>query len=147
MSTSYHLLIERGLMNGASRISTIATLERLRQMLRREVRTHAGQRVVARDVGVHREVLRKFVEGQSTPTSQTIELMQDWAGDRPEYSVPLPLVALAILAEEVPAPARASFRKQIAQLLASRLQAANCDVPSWVHDELAPLNRPPAQPR
>jgi hypothetical protein len=116
-------------------------LEMLRQVLRRELRKQGGQRTLAREIGVHRETLRKFVEGQSTPMDVNLNQIREWAHDRPEIKIPLALVALAILVDDLPPPRRPEARRRFAAMLMELYQETGEGIPTWVSDELRGLGR------
>jgi hypothetical protein len=128
----------------ASHFADVREVETLRQIARRELRTHGGQRTLAREIGVHRETLRKFVEGQSLPTQPNLELIRDWAANRPEARMPMALVALAVMVEDLPPSRRPGARKRLAGLMAELYGETAEGVPGWVADELRGLGKPPA---
>jgi hypothetical protein len=111
-------------------------LETLRQMIRRELRRNAGQRTLAREIGIHRESLRKFVEGQSIPLEANLEEIRDWAADRRSVDLPLAQVALALLVDDLPPPRRPRARRRFAKLLRELYGETGEGVPTWVTDEL-----------
>jgi transcriptional regulator with XRE-family HTH domain len=111
-------------------------LEALRQVVRRELRVHGGQRTLAREIGIDRGSLRKFATGQSTPTGGTLARIQEWAGDRPGLAIPLSLVALALLVDDVSPAARPGARRQLAALLGRIYDGTGEGVPTWVGDEV-----------
>jgi hypothetical protein len=119
----------------------ILELEMLRQVVRRELRKQGGQRSIAREIGVHREVVRKFAQGQSTPTGPSLVAIREWAEDRREISVPLALVALAVLVDDLPPTQRPGARGRFAGLLAEIYQENGEGVPTWVSDELRGVGR------
>ena len=125
----------------ADHFADVREIETLRQMARRELRTHGGQRTLAREMGVHRETLRKFVEGQSTPVDANMEEIRDWAGNRPEIQIPMALVALAVLVEDLPPARRPSARKRLAGLMAELYDETTEGIPTWVTDELRGLGK------
>jgi transcriptional regulator with XRE-family HTH domain len=116
-------------------------VELLRQTLRRELRNHGGQRTLAREIGVHRETVRKFAEGQSTPSEPNLAEIREWAADRPEINVPMAVVALAVLVDDLSPPSRPGARTRIARLLLDLYSETGEGVPSWVKDELRGLGR------
>lgn len=107
-------------------------LEELRQALRRELRTHAGQRTLARTAGVSRAVVRKFAEGRSVPTPESLARLREWAADRPPVETPLGAVALALLVAELPPGERTAARRRLAEALAAAYVAAGAEVPPWL---------------
>lgn len=110
--------------------------EAIRRALRKDLRTHAGQRVLAEQIGIGRSALRKFLD-MSLPGQDTMEKLREWLQDRPEPEVPPGAVALAILAKEFPAPRRVWARRQLAQRLLELLGKAGVKVPAWVREEVA----------
>jgi hypothetical protein len=125
----------------ADHFADVREIETLRQVARRDLRTHGGQRTLAREIGVHRETLRKFVEGQSTPVDANMGEIRDWAGNRPEIQIPMALVALAVLVEDLPPAKRPSARKRLAGLMAELYGETKEGVPTWVGDELRGLGK------
>jgi transcriptional regulator with XRE-family HTH domain len=115
----------------------IRELEVLRQLLRRDLRKHTSQRTLASEIGIDRTVLRKFVSGQSVPSRMALESIREWAQDRPELSIPMAQVGLALLVSDFRPPARPGARKQIANALAEYLRASGDGPTAWVRDELA----------
>lgn len=128
----------------AAHFADVRESETLRQIARRELRTHGGQRTLAREIGVHRETLRKFVEGQSMPTHPNLEQIRDWAANRPEARIPMALVALAVMVEDLPPGRRPAARKRLAGMMAELYGETGEGVPTWVADELRGLAKPPA---
>jgi hypothetical protein len=122
-------------------LRNLLELETLRQVLRRELRKQGGQRTLAREIGVHRETLRKFAEGQSTPVDMHLEQIREWARDRPEIKIPLALVAVAILVDDLPPPQRPAARRRFAATLAKMYEENGEGIPTWVSDELRGLGR------
>lgn len=125
----------------ADHFADVREKETLRQVARRELRTHGGQRTLAREIGIHRESLRKFVEGQSTPMDDNLGEIRDWAGNRPEVRIPMSLVALAVLVEDLPPARRPAARKRLAALMAELYGETAEGVPTWVTDELRGLSK------
>lgn len=121
------------------RLSVLSEVETLRQIVRRELRNHGGQRTLAREIGVHRETVRKFAEGQSTPTEPNLAEIRDWAADRPEMEIPVALVALAALVDDLPPPHRPGARERIARLMFEMYEETGEGVPGWVKDEMRGL--------
>ncbi len=111
-------------------------IESLRLALCRELRVYGGQRALARQIGICRGTLRKFVEMRSLPTPQNLDKIRDWAADRPEVRPPLGAIALAILAGDMPAGARLRLRRGLARELAAAYREAGAELPSWVAEEL-----------
>jgi hypothetical protein len=121
----------------ADRIFDVRTQEIARQVLRREVRVHGGARGLAREVRVNRGSLRKFMTGQSTPEPRTFGLICDFAADRPEPTVPLSLVALALLVDDVKPEHRPRARRDIAAIMKVIYADSGEGAPTWVEDEIA----------
>jgi hypothetical protein len=116
-------------------IADLRELELLRQVLRRDLRLHSGQRTLAREIGIDRTVLRKFVSGQSVPESHALHRIREWAQDRPELAIPISQVGLAMLAHDLPPADRPMARKRLAAAFAACFREAG--MPVWVTDELA----------
>lgn len=112
-------------------------LEGLRQIVRRELRVHAGQRVLARNLGISRAVIRKFLEMRSVPTAANMALLTDWAADRPEVDTPLGAVCLALLSSELAPGMRYAGRRRVAEALAGVYAESAAEVPAWLADELS----------
>lgn len=112
--------------------------EALRGAVRRELRTHAGQRRLSRRIGVARGSLRKFVEMRSMPRGENRQRIEHWAQDRPEYVPGLGTVALALLVADLPAAERLAGRRALAAELAQVYQRAGLRVPEWLAEELEP---------
>lgn len=120
------------------RFADLHAVESLRLAVRRELRVHRGQRALARLIGVCRGTLRKFVEMRSLPTHQNLEKIRDWAADRPEVRTPLGAVALAVLAEGLPAQFRLRARRDLARELSVVYAEAGEVLPAWIEEELRP---------
>lgn len=118
------------------RIADEYELESLRQAVRRELRTHGGQRTLAKALGVSRSVIRKFVEMRSVPTAENLQVIRDWAADRPEMETPLGPVCLALLAAEIPAALRSEGRLRLAEALADIYVRMDDPAPAWLVQEL-----------
>lgn len=110
--------------------------EGLRGAIRRELRTHAGQRRLSQVIGVARGCLRKFVEMRSFPRGPNLERIEHWAQDRPEYVPALGSVALALLVADLPAGERLAGRVALATELAQVYQRAGARAPEWLAEEL-----------
>jgi transcriptional regulator with XRE-family HTH domain len=128
----------------SERLSELLQIERLRQVVRRELLTHSGQRTLAREIGVHRTTLRKFAEGQSTPEAANLAEIREWAADRPQVEMPMALVALAVFVDDLPPASRPAARQRFASLLMDLYAETGEGVPTWVTDELRGLDRPRA---
>jgi len=120
----------------ADRFFDLRRIEILRQVVIREIRVHGGLRGIARSMRIDRGSLRKFVEGQSTPQPETLRLIADWAGNRPEATIPLGLVGLAVLLADVRPVDRPRARRRIAAVLAGIYQASGEGSPTWIVDEM-----------
>jgi hypothetical protein len=116
-------------------------VEVLRQVVRRELRTHGGQRTLAREIGIHRSSLRKFAVGQSEPTPLNLDAIREWAADRPQIEIPAAVVALAVLSEDLPPASRPAARQRFATLMYDLYVETGEGVPTWVTDELRDLGR------
>lgn len=119
-----------------NRFADAHAVESLRLAVRRELRVHRGQRALARLIGVCRGTLRKFVEMRSFPTPCNLEKIRDWAADRPEVQAPFGTVALAVIAEDLPADFRLQARLRLARELAAMYAEVGKALPSWVAEEL-----------
>jgi hypothetical protein len=109
--------------------------EMLRQIVRGELRTHTGQRTLSREIGIDRGSLRKFADGRSAPATSTLRRLREWAADRPEKRVPMPLVGLALLVEDLPSAVRATARRRVAACLETLYRDAGVGAPTWITDE------------
>lgn len=114
-------------------------LERLRAPVRRELRVHGGQRRIAAEMRIPRGCLRKFVSMQSAPSGRNMEALESWVSDRPEATVTGGMVALAVLATELPAESRIRARRHLARELATLYREAGVLLPLWLHEELAEI--------
>jgi transcriptional regulator with XRE-family HTH domain len=123
----------------AGAFTRVCEAETLRQVVRRELWTSAGQRTLAREIGVHRSTLRKFASGQSQPEALHFGAIREWAADRRELHIPLPLVGFAILAEDLPPRWRPESRRRLAELLSDLYIECGEGIPTWVSDELRGL--------
>lgn len=119
-------------------------LERLRAAVRREVRTHGGQRRAAASIRIPRGALRRLVEMRSAPTGRNMENLENWVADRPETPVTGGMVALALLAGELPADVRAEARRHLGRELAMFFRATGV-LPAWLHEELADATEDPVE--
>ncbi|MBB4635642.1 helix-turn-helix domain-containing protein [Longimicrobium terrae] len=126
----------------SEKLTELLEIEMLRQVVRRELRTHAGQRTLAREIGVHRTTIRKFAEGQSTPEISNLAEIREWASDRPRIEMPMALVALAVLMDDLPPASRPAARQRFASLLMDLYEETGEGIPTWVTDELRGLDRP-----
>lgn len=109
-------------------------LERLRRTVRRELDSHPGQEALAREIGVSRIVLRRFLEF-SVPLEKHTQKIREWAEDRPPVWVPFGAVLLGTMVRDLPAPERARTRRELAGVLADGCLRAGCTVPRWVEEE------------
>lgn len=120
-------------------------LERLRRTVRRELATHRGQEALARDIGVSRIVLRRFLE-YGVPLPVHLRKIREWAEDRPPLWTPLGAVILATIVRDLPAAERARTRRDLARELASGFRRAGVEVPQWLEDETGPAPKPQVPP-
>jgi len=111
--------------------------EALRQALRRELRTHSGQRQLASMIGVSRSVIRKFLELRSIPTPENLATLEAWSEDRPAVSVPAGAVCVALLAGDLEPCLRSRARSRLAEALAEIYRDSIHPVPAWVRNELS----------
>lgn len=111
-------------------------LEELREAVRRELRTHQGQLALARLIGVGRAVIRKFVEMRSVPRTEHLERIREWAADRPAVEVPVGMVALALLVEDLAPASRYRARGALARELRRWYAEEGVGVPGWLEDEI-----------
>lgn len=112
-------------------------LERLRQAIRREVRAQSSLRSLARDIGVDRGTLRKFLAMESVPQTDNLARIEDWLENRAEVWPPPGAVAFAVLVRDLPGQNRGVVRRQLACLLASAFTEAKMLVPEWLELESA----------
>lgn len=118
------------------RIADEYRLESLRQAVRRELRTHGGQRTLAKQLGLSRSVVRKLVEMRSVPTAENLQVLQDWAADRPEVDTPLGSLCFAVLAADLPPALRYQARLRLADALADVYAGSEEPAPAWLSQEL-----------
>jgi hypothetical protein len=111
-------------------------LEALRSALRREVAVHRNLAGLAREVGVGRIVLRKFLALATVPTPEHLQAIRDWAENRPPVAVPLSVVMLAALTRELAAGERLPVRRALAEVLAGGHQRSGAAIPGWLRFEL-----------
>jgi hypothetical protein len=111
-------------------------LERLRRTLVRELATHRGQEALAREIGVSRIVLRRFLE-HSVPQPRHLQKIREWAEDRPLVWAPIGAVLLATAVRELPGPERVRARRELARVLADGFGRAGLALPGWLEDEVA----------
>lgn len=123
----------------ADHFADVREIETLRQMVRRELRTHSGQRTLAREIGVHRETLRKFASGQSRPAEANLEDIREWAQNRPELRIPMAVIGLALLMEDLPPTRRPAARRRMVELMSDLYAETTEGTPTWVSDELRGL--------
>jgi hypothetical protein len=111
-------------------------LETLRRALRRELKVHGGQVGLAREIGVDRIVIRKFLDLRTKPIPANLQKIREWMEDRPPAYTPFGCVLLAALVRDLPGANRARARKELAEALAANYQRAGESVPDWVGSEL-----------
>ena len=109
-------------------------LERLRRTVRRELATHPGQEALAREIGVSRIVLRRFL-AFSVPRPAHAQKIREWAEDRPPVWVPFGTVLLATAVRDLPADERARARQELARVLAGGFLRAGRALPAWLEEE------------
>ena len=137
-TSSQHLPLASALRHDFAILMDLYELERLRQVLRRELTVHTGQRTLAAEIGISRGSIRKFLDMQSIPTHQTLQRIKDWAGNRPDAWTPLGALALSVLVMDVPAEARGDLRRCLAGLLEATHARIDQPVPQWLAGECAP---------
>jgi hypothetical protein len=109
-------------------------LERLRRTVRRELATYPGQEALAREIGISRIVLRRFL-AFSVPQPAHAQKIREWAEDRPPVWVPFGAVLLATAVRDLPAPVRARTRGELARVLADGFVRASHPLPAWLEEE------------
>ncbi|HEX7240677.1 MAG TPA: hypothetical protein VF263_10445 [Longimicrobiaceae bacterium] len=134
-TSSQHLSPEVAMRRDFRILTDLYEMERLRQVLRRELAVHTGQRTLAAEIGISRGSLRKFVDMQSMPTHRTLQLIREWAANRPDARTPLGAVALAVLVMDVRLEARGDVRGEVARLLEAAHVRIGQPVPPWVAAE------------
>lgn len=123
------------------RLADVWRLEELRQVIRRELRTHCGQLALARIIGVGRSVVRKLLEMRSVPEPANLDRLREWAADRPSAETPLAVVCLAVLVEGLPAGDRYRARLELAQTLTRLHEETGTEVPQWLTQEVQDRRR------
>ena len=116
-------------------------LEGLRQVLLRELEQHRGQRALAEIIGVGRSVIRKFIDMVCVPRGENLDKISDWAADRPEVTVTIGSVCLAVLPGDLPGEFRLEARRRIAAELAQVYGKAGMRLPDWILAELPAAER------
>jgi len=116
-------------------------LEEIRQALRRELRTHAGQRSLARVVGVGRAVIRKLVEMRSVPEHWNMQRLREWVADRPAVETHVGAVSLALLVADLPPGERYAARLRLAEEITRLHVEAGVKVPQWLVHEVEDRRR------
>lgn len=111
-------------------------LETLRRALRRELEVHGGQVGLAREIGVDRIVIRKFLEMRTRPLPENLQKIRDWVENRPPTFTPFGCVLLAALVRDLPGDSRARTRHELAEAMAGSFQRAGESVPDWLRGEL-----------
>jgi hypothetical protein len=111
-------------------------LERLRRTVGRELASHSGQEALAREIGVSRIVLRRFL-GHSAPQFRHLQKIREWAEDRPPVWTPFGVVLLATIVRGLPATERIRARSCLARVLADGFRRAGASVPPWLVEETA----------
>lgn len=113
-------------------------LERVRRMVRRDLRVHNGQQDLAREIGISRGSLRKFIEDQSIPSHPVQQRLRDWVESRPPIWTPPGAVALVLLVHDLPYQARGEARRRLARELATIHGEAGREVARWLAEEIEP---------
>lgn len=113
-------------------------LERIRQALRRDLRVHNRQQDLAREIGISRGSLRKFVENQSIPSYEVQQRLQDWVDSRPPIRTPPGAVALVLLVHDLPYQQRGEARRRLARELAAIYGEAGREIAQWLTEEVGP---------
>ena len=113
-------------------------LERVRRMVRRDLRVHNGQQDLAREIGISRGSLRKFIEDQSIPSHPVQQRLHDWVESRPPIWTPPGAVALVLLVHDLPYQARGEARRRLARELAAIHSEAGREVVRWLAEEIEP---------
>ena len=111
-------------------------LESLRRALRRELAVHGGQVGLAREIGVDRIVIRKFLEMRTKPLPENLQRIRDWVENRPPTFTPFGCVLLSALVRDLPGASRARTRHELAEVMATNYQRAGESIPDWLRDEL-----------
>ena len=125
------------------RLADAWDLEQLRQVIRRELRTHYGQLALARIIGIGRSVVRKLLEMRSVPEPENLNRLREWAADRPSAETPLAVVCLAVLIENLPPSARYRARLELAETLPRLHDESGVEVPQWLANEIQDRRRAP----
>lgn len=113
-------------------------LERIRQVLRRDLRVHSRQQDLAREIGISRGSLRKFVDSQSIPSHQVQQRLQDWVDSRPPIWTPPGAVALVLLVHDLPYQQRGEARRRLARELAAIYAEGGREISAWLTEEMEP---------
>jgi hypothetical protein len=107
--------------------------ESLRRTLLEAVRQN-GQHVTALLIGIPRAVLRRAL-AMSNPRPSTLERIREWALDFPDPEIAAGTVALAVVANEFPAPHRLWARRRLAQTIAAMHSACGHPPSEWLIEE------------
>lgn len=113
-------------------------LERVRQVLRRELKVHGGQAGLAREIGISRGSLRKFLNDLTIPTHPVTERLVEWTADRPEGWTPPGAVAVTLLVHDLPRHLRGPAHRRLLETFAAIHTEAGVALPEWVAAALAP---------
>lgn len=113
-------------------------LERLRRVVRRDLRVHNRQQDLAREIGISRGSLRKFVEDLSIPSHPVQQRLRDWVESRPPIWTPPGAVALVLLVHDLPYETRGEARRRLARELAAIHGEAGREVARWLVEETEP---------
>ena len=113
-------------------------LERVRRMVRRDLRVHNGQQDLAREIGISRGSLRKFIEDQSIPLPPRAAAAPGLGGEPPTHLDTPGAVALVLLVHDLPYQARGEARRRLARELAAIHGEAGREVARWLAEEIEP---------
>ena len=128
------------------RLADERVLETLHPILARAAEAPGGVSALAREIGVGRIVLRKFLNEHSRPTPSNLQKMREWALDRPAAYAPFGSVLLRTLTSELPPELRGSARAEVAEALALTYQRAGA-IPNWLRSEIGMEAKPPVRRR
>ena len=117
------------------RLADERELESHRKALLGELAVHGGLVGLAREIGVGRIVLRKFLIHYSKPAEKNLAKIREWAANRPPAFAPFGSVLLRTLVSELPPELRGRARAEVADVLAMNFQRAGT-IPDWLRLEL-----------
>lgn len=107
-------------------------LELTRQAVAKELRGNPGQEALAREIGVSRIVIRKFVDQVAVPTTENLVKIREWAENTRPVLATYGAVVLALAVAEVRGSSRADARRGIALALLQGYESAGVAVPEWL---------------